>query len=360
MLFDLHPKETPESLYGRDTDLSKVIKHIENRRWVAILGSRMIGKTSLVKAAKCGMERQGVVPLYINLRGINSVIGLLTAIVQVINESSDLYKKVKQFLTRINGLNVGPMGLSLVTNQRPVNITFNLLSVLGEHSDELVIILDELQELKTVSGHLLNILANIFATYPNITFCFTGSYLGLVKSLLEPDSHSPLYGRSPVKISVGTFDKSLSKAFLLAGFKEQNIVVPNENIDEVIDRFGGIPGWLTLYGNAVTISGLSHKEALTLTEGESFKIQKRVIQRYLEGKNRTIHLTALRAIAVQSTWSEVRRAIEAHTGETLNDASLKNIIDIMTSSIIIEKTNLTYRIIDPTLRRFLLSGIPIH
>ncbi|MCK4448079.1 MAG: hypothetical protein KAW56_13485 [Candidatus Marinimicrobia bacterium] len=69
MLFDIHPKETIDSLYGRDDDLSHLINHIENRRWIAILGTRMVGKTSLMKAGKSKIEQKKVPVLYINLWG---------------------------------------------------------------------------------------------------------------------------------------------------------------------------------------------------------------------------------------------------------------------------------------------------
>ena len=45
MLFDLHPKENPKSLYARDQDLTNIIQHISNGRWVSILGPRMVGKS---------------------------------------------------------------------------------------------------------------------------------------------------------------------------------------------------------------------------------------------------------------------------------------------------------------------------
>lgn len=359
MLFDLHPKETAESLYGRDTDLSNLINHLINRRWVALLGTRMIGKTSLVKAARHDLQNRGITSLYINLRGINSIAGFLKTLTHTISESSGLYEKIKNVLSRTSGLNIGPMGITLSSNKQPVNVIRNLLSIIGEHTNELVIILDEVQELRTVSGHLINVLANIFNTYPNITFCFTGSYFGLVKSLLEPKSHSPLYGRSPAKINIYSFSKTISKNFLIAGFQERNVEIKNDDINEVIERFDGVPGWLTFYGNNRTVSGLSHKNALTVTEKESFKIQKSVLKHYFVGKYRRAHLAALRAIAAQATWSEVRGAIEAHTGRKLNDASLKNIIDTLKAAFLIEKNNSIYRVIDPTLKRFLLLGITI-
>ena len=69
MLFDLHPKERPRSLHGRTGELKTIVEHIENRRWITVLGPRMVGKTSLVKAAGFRLERRGFSALYVNLWG---------------------------------------------------------------------------------------------------------------------------------------------------------------------------------------------------------------------------------------------------------------------------------------------------
>ena len=51
MLFDLNPKESPRELFGREKELDELIRLIKARRWVALLGPRMVGKTSIVKVA---------------------------------------------------------------------------------------------------------------------------------------------------------------------------------------------------------------------------------------------------------------------------------------------------------------------
>jgi len=356
MLFDIHPKETIDSLYGRDDDLNHLINHIENRRWIAILGTRMVGKTSLMKAGKSKIEQKKVPVLYINLWGVSSIKGLLGGIVHAINDSLNLVKKFKRCFNQINGIQVGPLGITIEKRKEPLSLTSEILSVLGNNIDELVIMLDEVQELQYVTAHLVKLLANIFATLPNITFCFTGSYFGLVKSLLEPRFDSPLYGRSPARISVRSFSRDVSKNFLHAGFSENKMRISEKDCNEVVDKFNGIPGWLTLYGNAVVISRLSHEDALKNVEKESFKIQRSVIKHYLEGRNSKLHVTILKAVAAQSTWADLKGSVKAVTGKTINDATLKNIIDALTSSFLIEKTNSMYHTIDPVLRRFLLRG----
>jgi len=356
MLFDLHPKDRPKSLYGRDDDLSNIINHISNRRWITILGPRMVGKTSLVRAAKFILERQEFTVLYLNLWGSKSMTGLLDGIIHALHDSSKLYRNVKKYLKQLNGLTVSPLGITIKGNSKPVSMTWQILSLLGNHTDNLVIIMDEVQELSDVSSHLVKLLANIFSTYSNINFCFTGSQSGLTKSLHSPGPGSPLYGRSPAMLTIAPFDTNESIGFLNAGFKEHGIQIPLNDVGEVVNRFGGIPGWLTFYGNSVVVSKLSHKQALHKTERESFKTAKQTLKHYLEGRNREEHLITLKAIAIQARWSEIRRALEANIGKPINDGSLKKIIDALLAAFLVEKTNSTYNIIDPVIRRYLLSG----
>ncbi|MEM0313817.1 MAG: ATP-binding protein, partial [Candidatus Bathyarchaeia archaeon] len=100
-----------------------------------------------------------------------------------------------------------------------------------------------------ISGHLLKLLANIFNTYPNIVFIFTGSMFGLLKTLLEPKSTSPLYGRSPAKLYLQPFTREKAAEFLRKGFQEYREPIKEAEINEAVEKLDGIPGWLTLYGN---------------------------------------------------------------------------------------------------------------
>ena len=42
-LFDLPPKETPRTLFGRETELATLTRLVHEGRWSVILGPRMVG-----------------------------------------------------------------------------------------------------------------------------------------------------------------------------------------------------------------------------------------------------------------------------------------------------------------------------
>jgi AAA+ ATPase superfamily predicted ATPase len=221
-LFSLSPKESPKELFGREREIEELTRLLTAKRWVALLGPRMVGKTSLIKATNAKLERDGIKTIYINLWSVRSTQGLLSALVDGINCHKSLLQKLKATTNNIEGLTFGPNGISLSIVRKPLITTRELLAALGRQTEEWVIELDEVQELSAVSGHLLKILANIFNTYRNLTFVFTGSMFGLIKTLLEPSSTSPLYGRSPAKMNLQPFDSKTAKEFLIKGLKQYN------------------------------------------------------------------------------------------------------------------------------------------
>lgn len=355
-LFDLSPKESPEELYGRERELDELIRLVKAGRWVAVLGPRMVGKTSLVKAANPRLEEADFKAVYVSLWGAKRTQGLLNALARGLNSAKGLLGRIKDALGRVEGLTVGPGGVSISAPKRPMATMWDLLAAVGREGGNCVIELDEVQELSVISGHLLKLLANVFTTYHNVVFVFTGSMFGLMKTLLEPGSSSPLYGRSPAKVYLQPFTSEGSMNFLRRGFQEYHMKVEKNLIREAVERLDGIPGWLTLYGNNVAVRRLGHKDALDETLGEGLKIVKDELEHYLEGRDRTGHLAALRAAATVARWGEIKGAVEARKGSAVNDATIYNILESLKAAMLIEEAEGVYRVNDPMLRTLLLTS----
>jgi AAA+ ATPase superfamily predicted ATPase len=221
----------------------------------------MVGKTSLIKTANKELENAGIKAVYVNLWSAKGTRGLLNALAQGFNQERSLLQRIKGVAERIEGISFGPGGISMSVSKKPMTTIWDLLAAMGQQADQCVIELDEVQELSVISGHLLKLLANIFNTHPNVVFIFTGSMFGLVKTLLEPKSTSPLYGRSPAKIYLQPFTTKTAKEFLKKGLQEHREIANENFIEEAVERLDGIPGWLTLYGNNVAVQRLSHARA---------------------------------------------------------------------------------------------------
>jgi AAA+ ATPase superfamily predicted ATPase len=64
MLFSLKPKESRKELFDRNEEYEELTRLVNSGLWVAVLGKRMTGKTSLIKAF--ANENNGI---YVNLMG---------------------------------------------------------------------------------------------------------------------------------------------------------------------------------------------------------------------------------------------------------------------------------------------------
>ncbi len=369
-MFDLHPKESPSELFGMDREIDTLVGLIKARRWVALLGRRMMGKTSLLKTVSVKMrEERSIKSIYLNLWGIKGIDGLLNSLIDGINNEKSILEKVKDMIKNIEGISVSTDGISLSLSalNRPTSTLQKILASVGRDGNDYTIMLDEVQELAGVSIHLLRVLANIFNTYPNLIFVFTGSMSGLIRTLLEPTQGSPLYGRSPAVMYLKPFNREKARAFLIEGFKEcktmmggrwrgRDIKVVDWMIDEAIDRLDGVPGWLTLYGNKVGVEGLEHKEALKSVIKEGMKIVDSELEHFLANKpNRGLYMDVLKIIASSpSHWSEIKRILRIR-GYIVNDATLSNVLNGLKGSFLIDKSDDIYRIEDPILKTALIG-----
>src|SRR5215472_1411272 len=102
-LFDLNPKETPDALFGRDEELDKIARLVNEGRWTAVLGPRMVGKTSLIRAAAKRFRRPTV---YVSLWGAVGTRGFIDAVVQGVNANRTLLGKIRARVRGLEGLSV--------------------------------------------------------------------------------------------------------------------------------------------------------------------------------------------------------------------------------------------------------------
>jgi AAA+ ATPase superfamily predicted ATPase len=353
-LFDLAPKETEKALYGRQREVAELSRLVEARRWVVILGPRMVGKTSLVKAVRDRLHRPGA---YVNLWGVRTVHGLVEGLISGLNESASLRTRIARAARRVDGFSVGPAGLSLTASRPPLKTAWDLLDLLGSESKECLVVLDEVQELSSNAGALLKLLGNVFNTRPNLGFVFTGSLAGLSRTLLEPTTDSPLYGRAPVALTLGPFDPATSARFLERGASELGVTLTPEETRSALDGpLDGTPGWLTLFGNHVAVQRLPVARALDATIREGKKVAESELGHFLETRDAVLYWPALKAIAVGASWGTIREYMSRASGERVNDGKVQRMIRALESSYLVREKEGTYSLIDPMVRTYVLEA----
>jgi AAA+ ATPase superfamily predicted ATPase len=310
----------------------------------------MVGKTSLVKAIRTRLHRPGA---YVNLWGVRSVQGLVEGLISGLNESATLRARFVRAARRVDGLSIGPAGISIAASRPPLKTAWDLLDLLGTEAQDCLVVLDEVQELSSNAGALLKLLGNVFNTRPNIVFVFTGSLVGLSRTLLEPTEASPLFGRAPVSMTLGPFDRSTGSEFLSRGAREAGVRLSPEEIALALDGpLDGTPGWLTLYGNHLTVQKMSPSRALTETIREGKKAAEAELVRFLTGRESSLYWPALKAIAIGASWGTVRDYMGRSSGEVVNDGKVQRVVHALEASYLARQTDGRYELVDPMIRAF--------
>ncbi len=353
-LFDLAPKQSPELLFGREEELDRLVRLVRQNRWAVVLGPRMVGKTSLVQAAVRTLKRPTV---YVNLWGTRGIPGLIEGFVGALNTSPSLIGRVRRFARRVQGVSVGPAGITLAPSARRLRTLQDLVTLIGEEAGRSVVVLDEVQELAGISGQFLRLLANVFNTHPEVAFVFTGSHFGLLRTLLAPSADSPLYGRPPARLELGPFEPETSVEFLLRGFREYRLAVPRSTLQGAVERsLDGIPGWLTLYGNSVAVQRLSPPDAERATVREGVKVARSELTHFLASRPVGPYWAALRALVPGASWGEVRDRLNLQRGAPVNDNTVARILRALKDANLAVAVEGRYTLPDPMVRAFVRSA----
>lgn len=341
MLFDLRPKENPNDLFGREKELQELEKLVESE-WIAIVGARMTGKTSLVKTFVAKKYSQGgAIVLYVNLLGAKGIRDFVAKLSESLKSSKVVSREIS-------------LKIPFVEVTKSSRVVEGIFSQLKNMKKDVIIALDEVQELYRVSGQFLKMLKMIHDTYPRVRFIFTGSMFGLMHTLLQPEVSSPMYGRKPAKIELKPFAEGLSTDFLRNGFEELGARIEEDELKEVVSMLDGYVGWLTYYGNFRCVRKISRKKALEEVVNEGKKVVKGELGNFLKGRNKGAYMTVLRGAALGARWSEIKRALEKKFGE-FNNKRLSDILNVLVASMLIEKRGRVYVAPDPVLKATILD-----
>lgn len=313
-MFDLRPKTSRNDLFDRDKELEELRRAVEKKYpIIALLGIRRIGKTSILKTFL-----NGAGGIYLDLRGVYKIVELQERITDSINASIGTFRKI---LEGIRGISFA--GFSVEIRWRgsdSISLT-GLLNEINRKTRSFILAFDELQATKPpVSAELRDLLAYAYDNLENVTFIVAGSEIGLLRDFLGLEKpNSPLYGRYVYEIYVERLTKEESKEFLMEGFKEEGLIPPSNVIEDAVDYFDGIIGWLAFFGRRY-VDGLRNLKDLKET----------AVNLALEELNKlnTREKLVLKAVALGSrSWAEVRRYIEEKEGITLPKATLTRLIE---------------------------------
>lgn len=380
--FDTRPKDDPRYLYGREDELHEFASQLLDSKWIAVLGPRRIGKTSIIL---CGLHTisRDFIPVTIDFRTLSSykiipLSAFAETLIEGFERASEERKKLIDILKKVfEGIEefeveVSPKGFRLKIKKRPSLKTFpSLLSSIFDNLNleckkrkvKLVLTFDEAQEIKRVVGvEMPAILAHVYDYCKNISIVFTGSQFGLLKEILDPGPENPLYGRYIHRIPLKKFDDAQSLDFLKLGFRQKNVKVDEAHLNSVINTIDGIPGWLTDFGARLVghkkfiPSRTDVKRALQETVNNGKRLTLQELNNFLkdrEAKER--YLEMLKYLAVkEATWTDLKKVIELKFG-SVDDKNFTNLLGALSGAGFVEKADEKYKIVDPLLREALRS-----
>lgn len=361
MLFDERPKDNVKDLYDMETELKSVLSAAKKGSpMVVIVGLRRTGKTSLLLTALNQLPNPCVT---VDLRVLapkpyatkrDLAQELACSFNSLYRQRLNLGKKIFEWLKRVKGVEISSSGISLSWGgKEPVDLAalFDELNAWARtEKNRVMVAFDEAQELRKVAGvDMAKILAHIYDYCRNITIILTGSAIGLLYDFLgRDDPKAALYGRHTVEINLGRLSDEKAGDFLLRGFKQAKLKTNHSIIEQAIRELDGVIGWLTLFGAMCIKKGVS-EEAIERTIETGKALAKQEFQNFLKG--REVAARRYETIIGQlsrraSTWSEIRRAVEALEGKTINDRNITDLLTTLVKTGFIEKRDGFYILTD--------------
>ena len=97
-----------------------------------------------------------------------------------------------------------------------------------------------------------------------------------------------------------------------------------------MEKLDGVIGWLTLFGKASVIEGVMSEKTIDQTVQQGKLLARQEFENFLKGREVAgqRYETIIRHLAAVSTssWSAIKRAVEATEGKTVNDRNITDLI----------------------------------
>jgi AAA+ ATPase superfamily predicted ATPase len=257
--------------------------------------------------------------------------------------------KFREILTSLSSVKI--LGNEVATRWRGSNALTLPTLFDSLNKRRTIIAMDEAQRLRGPRAReVLNAIAHAYDYDRNLTFILTGSEAGLLYDFLRLDDvDSPLYGRYCYRLVVERFDEDTAREFLRRGFEELGVDIGEEELEEAVNFFDGIPGWLTFFGNEYA----SGNRKLVSIKSMAVNLALKEIRNIVKARGRRYSLVLKGVAEGLGSWSRIKRYVEEREGVTLSSSILANVINSLEDMSIIRD----YRFLDPVYREASLKLI---
>ena len=340
MYFDPEPKRRREDFFDMEREVGELERGLRASKLILVSGLRRYGKTSLILTT---LNEEGVDYVFLDCRLLPSGMLSVSDVFSLLERGLRGKPWLRRLAESIEGVEVGALGVRF--RRRDYNTLVRVL----EGLEGRVLVLDEAQELRRFRYRLDSLIAYLY-DHVDVKVIVSGSQVGVMYRFLRlHDPEAPLYGRPFHEVRVGPLDRDRAREFLELGFQQEGVKPPEDLIEEALNLFDGVIGWLTYFGYSYARLGLrSLDEILDAAARLAYSELSHALQ--VTGVGRPRYAAILRAVAERGTaaWSEVRRYVEARLGRIPRNTlsyMLKNLVDMG----FLEKGPRGYRVADPVL-----------
>ena len=262
----------PSNFVGRNQDVETMLRYLPRviqqgiPEHFFITGKRGMGKTSFVQyVANMAEKEYGMIPIYINNEGSNTINDLIANLLEVLFKEFDKttwgQKIIDDFCSRFGGVNFGGFGISFNEKTEIVrNVNENFREFLIEICDELddnekgiFIIIDDVNGLSETPD-FANWYKGLFETlgfygdYIPIVFCLV-TYPAKFDQLCK---QNPSFSRMFNLISIDKLEDNDIKEFFSKNFQNLNIKFEKEQyLNDMVYYSWGMPLVMQQIGDSI-------------------------------------------------------------------------------------------------------------
>ena len=350
-MFSTRPIRDEKNLHGKvhRKALKELEKTVDEGDFVAILGSRRVGKTSVINVF-LNKHRSKYNYLYYDLAfGMGREAISYRELVPV---STNIPEELEYSATLSLGIvkmDVKPKGIAEFQNA-----FLNLLRHLNRSGKKTVVVFDEAQVLPRFAPlNMLGMLQTISDGFENVTVVLSGSMPGLLERIINPSGDKPFFARYVEKIHISRWTVEESVEYLRNGLPD----APEEELYEAARELSNVPGFLAYYGK-LRVKGKSHGEALARTVHHAVKLWKKDLGDFIRIYRSPAYIIALKRVAKGPSYgvtteeiiTEITSVVEI--SERRAKEVLKNLVD---GGFLVKPKRGVYQIPERPLRQAVLE-----
>ncbi len=369
--FSYGGRVTGEAFCDRQKELKELLSDIKARQHVILFSQRRFGKTSLVWRLLAEADKNGIIPVYVDLYPASSLAEFIEMYAKAIAESLSGYEKAMKLLKGLFSRLYLSMGVDGMGNPQ-WNVGFDR-SRETESLDEVlmtfeaylkktkkagVVVFDEFQQITEMNGKKMEArLRSAIQTHEHVSYLFVGSRKHLMQDIFS-NPNRPFY-RSGKIFPLGKISSDDFSSFIRVRFGSAKMAISDKALNAMLEATETHP-YYTQY--------LCHilydiAEGSRVREDDVPKALDLLITREATAYMNTWDLLTLRQRQALMCLAEIKPSESPFRLEALQrfgmsqPAVMMRALNSLVEKDLVDKENGTYEIIDVFFKRWVRTYI---